>query len=352
MSERSRRHAELLRAPLQATWAITSRCDLDCEYCLEDPRPAAEPEPVPEAERRAILHELVASRVLKVYLSGGEPLLIEALPEYVARLRQGGAAVHLTTNGTLADDEAVARLARAGLGVAEVSIHPGSEGAAACAIERFVRRGVKTVARLVVTAASISRALDVVRPFTWTGADTIALQEVAPMGRAARARERMAPSAEGLARLAEEVAHFNAGRGAGPHLTFASTTLGDRELGHPAPCSLEHALRKSCEIRPTGDVLPCSPAVAYGVENSIHEKGLAACFRDLPGLFGPFAAEPPGGDCSLCAHVAACRGGCRAVAFAIAGRNDAGNPVCSFFERGAAPGCAGGPSRAFPGETQ
>ena len=92
-----------LASPLHVSWVLTSRCNLACEYCLEDSVPA-DADDVPEELRDLIAREIVENRVLKVSISGGEPLLVESLPRLIARLREGGVFVRLTTNGVVMDE--------------------------------------------------------------------------------------------------------------------------------------------------------------------------------------------------------------------------------------------------------
>ncbi len=96
-------------------------------------------------------------------------------------------------------------------------------------------------------------------------------------------------------------------------LRLASSTLAESDAGRPVLCSLGTRVRKSCEIRPDGNVIPCAPATVFGVRNMIGEKGLARCWRDIPRLYARFAEEGPGAECGACGHLEPCHGGCRAV---------------------------------------
>ena len=323
---------KLLGAPLEATWVVTSRCNLRCSYCLEDPLPADAPDDASEKTRELILRELVRNNVLKVYISGGEPLLVPSVPCYVSTLRDGGAAVRLTTNGTLIDEETADGLAAARLSAAEVSLQPGSGEAVRRAVALLVARGVRTILRIVVTPENRSGLERLISPFVGSGVENVSLQEVAPLGRAACDGRRHLLDAEALAAVRAEVEEMRKKWGE-RFIGFASTTLAEAEAGHPIPCALGARLKKSCEIRPDGNVIPCAPATAYGVSNLISEKGLRACWRDLSRLYAPFAQEPPGGNCEQCRWVKACRGGCRAVSFMLNGETSGGNPVCLFFSR-------------------
>ncbi len=84
--------------------AVTSACNLRCEYCA----PAPKPEPASAllsarelADIVSVIHQ--SAPLSKVRLTGGEPLLRPDLIEIVSHLRQAlpGAELCLTTNGTL-----------------------------------------------------------------------------------------------------------------------------------------------------------------------------------------------------------------------------------------------------------
>ena len=181
-----------------------------------------------------------------------------------------------------------------------------------------------------MTRENCSGLEELVTPFVESGVENVSLQEVAPLGCAACDARRHLLDVEALAAVRAEVEEMRKKWGE-RFVGFSSTTLADAEVGHPIPCTLGARLKKSCEIRPDGNVIPCAPATVYGVRNLISEKGLRTCWRDLPRLYAPFAEAPPGGRCEQCRWVASCGGGCRAVSFMLSGKTSAGNPVCSFF---------------------
>ncbi|MHC4249363.1 MAG: radical SAM protein [Planctomycetota bacterium] len=303
---------KLLGTPLHVSWVVTSRCNLACDYCLEDARPATVSDDVPEATRELIAREIVAARVLKVSISGGEPLLVESLPRHVARLREGGVFVRMTTNGALLDEALADRLAEARLSVAEISLHPDRDREVLRAVSLLAARGVRTIARVVVSRANAPTLEDIVAPFRTTGVERIMLQEVAPLGRAAGGGRGSLIGLEEMREVRERVEAIRRAWG-DDRVRLASSTLADHDAGRPVLCSLGGRVRKSCEVRPDGNVIPCAPATVFGVRNVLAGKGLAACWRDIPRLYARFAEEEPGGECGACVHASACHGGCRAV---------------------------------------
>ncbi len=303
---------KLLAAPLHVSWVVTSRCNLACDYCLEDAAPAGVRDDASEETRDLIVRELVEGRVLKVNISGGEPLLVESLARHVARLREAGAFVRLTTNGTFLDERWASRLADARLCLAEVSLHPGRGGDVRRAVSLLAARSVRTILRIVVTRENCRDLPEIVSPFRETGVERLMLQEAAPLGRATGGGSGVLLGLEDMMSVRESVDRIRHSWG-DDRLRLASGTLADDEAGHPILCSLGARVRKSCEIRPDGNVIPCAPAAVFGVRNMIAEKGLAACWRDVPRLYARFARNEPAGACSDCRHLGPCHGGCRAV---------------------------------------
>ena len=177
----------LLGTPLHVSWVVTSRCNLACDYCLEDALPAAGGDDVPGAARELIVSEIVAAHVLKVNVSGGEPLLVDALPALIARLRDAGVFVRMTTNGVLLDGPLADGLAEARLSVAEISLHPGRGREVLRAVSLLAARGVRTIVRVVVSSANARTLEDIVAPFRAAGVERVMLQEAVPLGRAAGA---------------------------------------------------------------------------------------------------------------------------------------------------------------------
>jgi len=301
----------LLGTPLHVSWVATSRCNLHCEYCLED-AVSADADDVSEELRDLIAREIVENRVLKVSISGGEPLLVESLPSIVARLSEGGVFVRLTTNGVLMDERIADRLAGAQLSVAEVSLHPGRAREVTRALALLAARKVRVIVKVVVTRENHRRLEELIAPLRATEVESVILQEAMPLGRAAGAGRGCLLGLDEMREVRVEVERMQRTWGEG-RLHLASATLAEHDAGHPVLCSLDAKVRKSCEVRPDGNVVPCAPAGVFGVSNMIAEKGLAACWRDIPRLYARFAEEEPGGECGACGHLESCSGGCRAV---------------------------------------
>ncbi len=104
--------------------SVTGRCNLRCAYCSpQGPCSAAGRAELPLESLEAVAAAAVRMGVDKVRITGGEPLLREALVGFVGRLAAlpGLETLSMTTNGTLLAPVA-ADLARAGLQSVNVSL--------------------------------------------------------------------------------------------------------------------------------------------------------------------------------------------------------------------------------------
>jgi len=136
-------------AGTRVLWELTSACNLKCEFCLVQIKRGHLP---PTAALR-VADELIAARVDKVLLSGGEPLLYPGIEAVMRRLSEAGVLVKLLTNGTVAH-RSVFDLIRASSSI-EVSLSvPTADPQAADEI--FRSKG--TLERIATTIAELPAA--------------------------------------------------------------------------------------------------------------------------------------------------------------------------------------------------
>ena len=107
------------RKPLQCSFYVTDRCNLDCSYCTEYDN--AKPHPA-LADLKRWLHKVRSLGTMRIALVGGEPLLHPDIVEIVRYCRELGFATSLTTNGFLLNRELIRELDAAGLEVMQISV--------------------------------------------------------------------------------------------------------------------------------------------------------------------------------------------------------------------------------------
>jgi radical SAM protein with 4Fe4S-binding SPASM domain len=111
----------LAREPRQCIWELTLACNLRCAHCNNHARRAS-PRELSFEQQLAVARELRTLGCRTVDVTGGEPLLAPRWDALCAELSELGMHVALVTNGTLLDDEAMARAVDAGVRKVAVSI--------------------------------------------------------------------------------------------------------------------------------------------------------------------------------------------------------------------------------------
>jgi len=326
----------LFSAPLEIFWCVTNRCNLSCVFCMCDSGSAAREEPTAE-QRQRIVQEIIRARVLNLYLTGGEPLLVPELPDYIRQLRAGNVHVTVTTNGTLLTEEKVCRLTEAGTNHIQVSINGASaetndllmgpsfhrivEG-----ITALNRAGLAPRIKVTVTRKNIDDMPELIRFLAGYETERISLFEVSPIGRGFYNYEDLKPAEEDLRRLEEwtethqeiypQMAHFK------------SFTLALLKEGRASTCSLGDPNINSCQIMHNGQVVQCSYAMALPERNNLFRYGLVGAWQRLPRFEKYLAPERLEGKCGVCESKRVCKGGCRALAY-LQGRGEwAEDPIC------------------------
>lgn len=104
----------VMRVPRVVHLDVTSRCNLRCAYCSFFSSPSEVGVDLPTEEYLGFFRELRELRVMKVVISGGEPLLRRDLPELLAGVVDGRMRFSLNSNGVLMTEAAAKMLADTG----------------------------------------------------------------------------------------------------------------------------------------------------------------------------------------------------------------------------------------------
>ncbi|MHC4886617.1 MAG: radical SAM protein [Planctomycetota bacterium] len=90
------------RAPLYLTWTITYRCNVACEHCDWPLTRTTMGEELSDVERNRIADEIADLPCMAVTFTGGEPLILDNLFEWIGRAgHKKNKMVNLVTNGWL-----------------------------------------------------------------------------------------------------------------------------------------------------------------------------------------------------------------------------------------------------------
>lgn len=345
----SREPREQLEAPVEAHLTVTKRCNLACTHCYQESSPSRGESDIPLEAWIRRLDTLARMKVFHVAIGGGEALARPDLFEIAEAARARGITPNLTTNGILLTDELAARAA--GLfGQVNVSVDalapsllriwgedkatPGLRAA-----ERLVRAGVRTGANVVVARANFEALGEVVAWAKGAGLCEVELLRLKPTGRARERylEERLTPEQRRrLFPLALELARTH-----GLPVKLDCSAAPFVACHAPDPEVLERFEVSGCigglsllGIDERGQTSACSfyPGAQddlLDLERGWESSRAYAPFRDYVAR----AQEP----CRSCPYLRACRGGCRAVALHLTGREDAPDPECPRVEEHARP---------------
>ena len=87
-------------APLEATIAITNRCNINCVYCYGN-YPERNDKDIPLETIKALIDEMVSMGLRFVHISGGEALLRKDVGEILEHVKKKGILLEIITNGVL-----------------------------------------------------------------------------------------------------------------------------------------------------------------------------------------------------------------------------------------------------------
>ena len=108
--------------PPVVVWNVCRHCNMECPHCYAAATATPSRFSLDGDEAAELIDEMAEAGIRVVIFSGGEPLMRPDLFELISRADRRGISCHLSTNGTLLDDQKARRLADAGIGYVGVSI--------------------------------------------------------------------------------------------------------------------------------------------------------------------------------------------------------------------------------------
>lgn len=314
----------LLKTPLEVFWCLTDRCNMRCRFCLSESDLKIRENELRAEQRAVILEDLIGCRTLKVYLTGGEPLLVPETLGYVKRLRDNGIFVVLTTNAVLLDPMSIQRLADYGLNRIQVSIHGSTPEIndpvmGWHAFDRIMKAfawirdsGIDLHIKTTITRQNVQDLPHLAQKLLAFGPSLINMSEVTATGRGFRNYESLRPSLEELSQARDQIGAINE---QGANVSFRSHSLYFSEIGRPSTCTVGDESASACLIMPDGSMTPCTPAHVWGLANNVLEEGIKGAWEQLP-LYAQFLQpDKVEGRCRSCELLQECKGGCRAEAY-------------------------------------
>jgi mycofactocin radical SAM maturase len=328
-----------LRAPVNVTWEVTSKCNLQCRHCLSaDLQEMGAPE-LDFDQCRAFIDELDRMDVFQINFGGGEPFLREDFPDILDYAHSKGITTCVSTNGIVLDARLAERLAAMELLRIQVSL----DGATAATNDAI--RGAGTYDRIiegiallrnqripnlsinmVVTSANFREIEQLCTLARALGAKT-RLSRFRPSGNAKRVWQEYRLDNEQLAALSD---FLSAHREILTGDSFFSITRDDRrELG----LNICGAARMTCSVLPDGSVYPC--AFLHDEQfrgGNVVRESLEEIWLHAPAFNKIRSVRIEA--CESCPRFSLCHGGCPAVAYFLSKSLSHADPECmaSFKE--------------------
>lgn len=330
-------------------WSITGRCNFRCRHCFMD-APEGELGELSTKQALSLIDEMAGCGVLRVDITGGEPLVRRDFWQLVDRIISHRMTIgKIYTNGWLLNDELLSEFEHRGL-KPDISISfdgigthdwmrgvPGAERAALRALKLCARRGYRTDVEMCIFKSNMDRLPETVEELKEAGVSELKVSNVAMT-------ELWACHSEGQALTDEEYIeamlryipkYYEAQRPMdimlcnviilSRHKPYSIIAERFDGTGSCLDCHLCGAVRFASYITPEGRLLPCMPMTSSPSQESFPlvqdiglRKGLSYGYymqfvdsrvRDL---------MKANAECNDCPYVLKCGGGCRASAL-IAG---------------------------------
>ncbi|MBF0406081.1 MAG: SynChlorMet cassette radical SAM/SPASM protein ScmE [Candidatus Riflebacteria bacterium] len=103
-----------MNTPREIDLAITSRCNLRCLYCSHFTSNSEVSEELSTKQLLNFFSECQAARIMRITLSGGEPLIREDLPEIINGITANKMRFRILSNGTLITEKLAEHIASSG----------------------------------------------------------------------------------------------------------------------------------------------------------------------------------------------------------------------------------------------
>lgn len=325
----------MFKNPIQICWEITYRCNFNCIYCLNN---SGSNTANPELEGGDVLNiaeKIAACKPLDVIISGGEPLLKPEIYEALKILKNNNTNITLLTNGTLLNQERIAKIQRL-VDLVQISLDTLDESLQNKLLNspngyKLILEGIKNA-----QAAKIPIAIGVVATklnFNHLPAlldfcvknniKHMSLAAVMPQGRAKANLKELEITAEDRISLIKAVMPFAEKIKISGHEPALAFLIGKKEQ------YLCDGGKSSCAITADGYVMPC----AYIREKiaSLKDRELYDIWKqDMPAIKEKLSCIPKTGVCSSCEKLDKCAGGCKGTTYSYFGRVDVSNPICVY----------------------
>jgi len=106
--------------PLICNIWITNKCNFRCKFCYQDFNSPSKT--LSDSLFKSVIDDLEEMGTIYLYISGGEPLLVENIEEKLKYVTKRIPYVHMVSNGFLLDKEVAEKLSKTGINEISISI--------------------------------------------------------------------------------------------------------------------------------------------------------------------------------------------------------------------------------------
>lgn len=310
-------YSKEISAPMRMDLALTYKCQNRCSHCYNEPeRKLGE---LRKEEWFDVLKRCEGAAIPHVVFTGGEPTLVEFLPELIAYAEDLGLVTGLNTNGRKLKDDSYAKgLKDSGLDHLQITLESpdeavhdsmsGEKGAFRETMEGLknaMKSGIFTMTNTTITKANKESIKAMPKFLKENGVSTFAVNSIIFSGKGAASNSNL--TKEELIPLLDELA-----RGARDNeLRFIWYTPTKYCELNPVQMGLGvkqcTAARLSMAVEPNGDVIPCQSyykSIGNILKNDwrkIWDNELCKKLRE---------PQKPMKECETCADLSLCGGGC------------------------------------------
>jgi [mycofactocin precursor peptide]-tyrosine decarboxylase / 3-amino-5-[(4-hydroxyphenyl)methyl]-4,4-dimethylpyrrolidin-2-one synthase len=307
-----------LRAPVNVTWEISLKCNLQCVHCLSDSGEASHDE-LNHKESLDLIDQLTAMKVFQVNIGGGEPFIRKDFLDLLSYSHEKGLVTCVSTNGTMVDHALAKRVSALKLLYLQVSLDgatadvndtirgKGTYQKILYGMDCLAAEGVRFSINTVLTRTNFSQ-LETLRKMAGEYGAELRVSRFRPAGRGKTSKVYLGPTKDQLETFSDWLNEHNLVRTGDSF--FCLTSEKRRRKG----LDMCGAAKMTCCISPRGEVYPCAflqekPFLVGNVRDGV--------FKDLwnaSPVFNRFRSLDVKA-CMDCYRFDSCRGGCPAMAY-------------------------------------
>lgn len=302
------------KAPFELYVDITSRCNLNCKFCMRDWKYYLNHKDNP------LLIDLLKKEIMKndipgIIITGGEPFLSPQFLDFVGFLKENDKNVKVTTNGTLINEDNAKLLKKYNIDEIQVSIHSineeindsmtgkkGSLKKILRGIHILEKYDIPYTTKTTITNENVADIPNLYNYLSHLAVKTIKFTEVYYMGAAVEKVKKPA-----ISELEDLRSFFN--KISDKRVIFGSETLSYLKVGYPTICSLDNEYATTLEVLSDGTVIPCAFSVIFEEDLNIFKIGLKSAWEELI-VYKKYKRLPDA--CNGCQLKNTCMGGCPA----------------------------------------